>query len=156
MSLSQSNALVVIAKSTDQTVTTIYLRLSEALELRDFPGFERIDPSPLPRAAKLVLWRSGRIRKALCAVPARKRNDPSGEGLRQISQSRRDCMYDVYKHLLRPDLRLTTPRGNELPEKALKKHWRLARREQEVSQAEAAEIDRSGFCVTRVRKYATQ
>lgn len=65
-------------------------------------------------------------------------------------------MYDVYKHVLRPDLRLTTPRGTELPDQAIKTHWRLARREQDVSRAESAEIERSGFCVTRIRKSAAQ
>lgn len=58
-------------------------------------------------------------------------------------------MYDVYGHKHRSEFRLTVPRGKELPEKALKGHWRLIANRKVVPRIVSDEIARSGFSVTR-------
>jgi len=60
-------------------------------------------------------------------------------------------MYDAYRHLTRPELRLLVRRGAELPPKASKASWRSVGRELKISQIEANEIERNGFSISRPR-----
>jgi hypothetical protein len=58
-------------------------------------------------------------------------------------------MYDVYRHVARPELRLIIPRGVQLPNQVPKNRWRLAARQLSVPQIVATEIRRSGFSIIR-------
>ncbi len=58
-------------------------------------------------------------------------------------------MYDIYAHVHRSEFRLTVPKGNGLPGKALKGNWRLIANRKVVPQLVSDEIVRSGFSVTR-------
>lgn len=58
-------------------------------------------------------------------------------------------MYDIYGHVRRPEFRLTVPKGNGLPQKALKGNWRLIANRKIVPRLVSDEIGRTGFSVTR-------
>ena len=58
-------------------------------------------------------------------------------------------MYDVYRHVNKTELLLTTPHGSPLPERAQKSLWKLETKKKKVPQMIVDEIARSGFSVTR-------
>jgi len=58
-------------------------------------------------------------------------------------------MYDVYRHVNKPELLLTMPLGSPLPERAQKSLWKFASRKKDVPQLVVDEIARSGFSVSR-------
>jgi hypothetical protein len=59
--------------------------------------------------------------------------------------------YDVYCHVKHPELRLVVRSGAQLPERAAKSSWQYTGQERAISRIEAAEIQRSGFSVSRPR-----
>jgi|GEM_PF-3217487 len=60
-------------------------------------------------------------------------------------------MYDIYGHIRRSEFRLTVPKGNGLPKKALKGNWRLIANRKIVPRLVSDEIGRVGFSVTRLK-----
>jgi hypothetical protein len=59
--------------------------------------------------------------------------------------------YDIYRHVKRPELRLVVRSGTGLPSQAPKERWSLVGQERSIPRIEAAEIQRIGFSVSRVR-----
>jgi len=59
--------------------------------------------------------------------------------------------YDIYRSIKRPELRLVVRRGTDLPQQISKHIWQLTGQEQSISAVEAAEIQRSGFAISRTR-----
>lgn len=65
-------------------------------------------------------------------------------------------MYDIYGHVRRTEFRLTVPKGNGLPQKALKGNWRLIANRKIVPRLVSDEIGRTGFSVTRPKSRLAQ
>lgn len=61
-------------------------------------------------------------------------------------------MYDIYRSAKRPELRLVVRRGTDLPQQISKDIWQLTGQERAISPIEAAEIQRSGFAISRARQ----
>jgi hypothetical protein len=61
-------------------------------------------------------------------------------------------IYDIYRHVKRPELRLVVRSGSGLPSQAPKESWRLEGQERSIPAIEAAEVLRSGFSVSKTRR----
>jgi hypothetical protein len=60
--------------------------------------------------------------------------------------------YDIYRSSKRPELRLVVRRGTDLPQQITKNVWQLTGQETSISPIEAAEIQRTGFAISRARE----
>ena len=61
-------------------------------------------------------------------------------------------IYDIYRHVKRPELRLVVRSGSGLPNQAPKESWQLEGQERSIPPVEAAEVLRSGFSVSKIRR----
>jgi hypothetical protein len=59
--------------------------------------------------------------------------------------------YDIYRHVRRSELRLVVRTGSQLPSRILQDNWKLVGQQQAISRIEAAEIQRSGFAISKPR-----